>query len=285
MSRRQAGLWLLTAAPLFSLSLALTGCPKPPPEPLVKPGTYQDTPEDLHRLWSDILTACQKDDRNRVHDLMASFVMTQEELTRLIGPAQTQALWPRYQSMLGSLVNAGAVELVAHVYEKKYDDVAVVRMDSAAPADQTDSDRAVVQALLQPVPLYTVRVKRKTEAKGLRYDFFVYQDGYWRSGNLIGKWLPPAPPLPGASPPDGGAPDAQPAPAAAPATPTPTPTPAPAAAPGTPATPAPAAAPPGSAPAGKSAAPADKPAAPAPAPKAAAAPAPAPAPKAAAPKP
>lgn len=261
MSRRQAGLWLLSVAPLFSLSLALTGCPKPPPEPLVKPGTYQNTPEDLHRLWSDILTACQKDDRSRVHDLMASFVMTQEELTRLIGPAQAQALWPRYQAMLGSLVNAGAVELVAHVYEKKYDDVAVVRMDSAAPADQADSDRAVVQALLQPVPFYTVRVKRKTEAKGLRYDFFVYQDGYWRSGNLIGKWLPPAPPLPGATPPDGGAPDALPAPAAAPGTPG---TPAPAAAPATTGTPAPAAAPPGPAPAPKAAAPADKPAAPAP---------------------
>jgi hypothetical protein len=40
-----------------------------------------------------------------------------------------------------------------------------------------------------------VRVKRKSEAKGLRYDFFVYQNGFWRTGNLLGKFLLPPPAL------------------------------------------------------------------------------------------
>ena len=52
-----------------------------------------------------------------------------------------------------------------------------------------------------PTPIYTVRIKKKTEASGLRYDFFVYRNGFWRSGNQLGKYLGPPPPLPGAQSP------------------------------------------------------------------------------------
>jgi hypothetical protein len=197
--------------------LPLAGCPKPVVEPAVKPGAYQNSPEELKRLWGDILYACQKDDRGRVHDLMASFIMTPAELESLLGKEQSKTLGPRYLAMLGSLVNAGAVELVAHIYEKKYDDIAVNRIDTLPDAEKTDTDRNVALALQKTgaaQPFYTVRVKRRTETRGLRYDFFVYLNGYWRSGNLLGKFLPPAPPLaPAAPPPDAGvqAPDLSPA--------------------------------------------------------------------------
>jgi hypothetical protein len=218
-------LLLLLLPPLLPLS----GCrPQKSVEPLVKAGAYQSSPEELRRLWSDVLIACQRDERQRVHDLMASFVMTRPELETLLGPAQAQALWPRYLAMLGSLANAGAVELVAHVYEKKYDDIAVNRVDDLPAAEQVDSDRNVAQALAKAGatrPFYTVRVKRKTETRGLRYDFFVYINGYWRSGNLIGKFLPavstpaaaPAAPEPAVKPAP-VAPEAPPAPTENPTT-------------------------------------------------------------------
>ena len=57
--------------------------------------------------------------------------MTQPELATLLGPTQGRRCGP-YQQMMGSLVNAGAVELVAHVFEKKYDDIAVTSRRSAA---------------------------------------------------------------------------------------------------------------------------------------------------------
>lgn len=190
------------------------GCRQPGGAP-VRAGTYGGSPEELHRLGSDLLAACQRDDRDRVHELLASLIMTQAELAGLIGAPKASELWPRYQAMMGSLCNAGAVELVAHVYEKKYDDVSVTRIDAPAPAstpaptpapadppvnppaELTDTDRAVLKALLHPMPIYTLRIKKKTEAKGLRYDFFVYLNGSWRSGNLLGKFLAPPPPLPG----------------------------------------------------------------------------------------
>ena len=172
------------------------GC-KRPEGPLIKAGMYGDTPEELQRLWVDILTACQTDDRSQVHDLLASLIMTPAELTSLIGPAKAAELGSRYKAMMASLCNAGAVELVGAVYEKKYDDVVVSR---TAPPGLTPTDQEVLKALVVPTPLYTVRVKKKTEASGLRYDFFVYRNGFWRSGNQLGKYLGPPPPLPGALP-------------------------------------------------------------------------------------
>ena len=127
------------------------GCKRPPPEPLVKAGMYGGTPDELSRLWFDVLAACKADDRVRVHELMGSFVMTQPELSSLIGPTQGQALWARYQAMLGSLVNAGAVELVAHVFEKKYDDISVVRVDTLPAAAQADTDRSALLAMSTPI--------------------------------------------------------------------------------------------------------------------------------------
>lgn len=158
------------------------------PDP-VPVGAYADGPEGLASLWRDILTACQKDDRGRVHDLLASLFMTREELGSLFGAERARALWPRYESLMGSLANVGAIELVAHVYEKKYDDIAVVRVDLLPEGEQQPTDRQIQKALVQKAPLYTVRVKRKAEPLGLRYDFFVYLNGRWRTGNLLGKYL------------------------------------------------------------------------------------------------
>jgi hypothetical protein len=173
--------------------LSLLGCSSRHEGPLVHPGSYKENPEELRRLWLEILTACQKDDRNRLHELMASFVMTEAELSTLFGEAVAHRLWPRYQALLLPMVNIGATELVAHVYEYKYDDIAVSRVDTAPESDQSESDRNILRQLLGPRPVYAVRVKRAKDKSGLRYDFFVYINGYWRSGGLLGKYLPPPP--------------------------------------------------------------------------------------------
>jgi hypothetical protein len=188
--------------PLLLGLFFLPGCPKPGKDraaavDVAPPGRYADGAAGLEALWRDILVACQKDDRQRVHDLMASLMLTREELAGLIGAERGTALWARYESLIASLANVGAMELVAQVYEKKYDDVAVVRVDELPEAERQPTDRQVLAAMVKPVPLYTVRVKRKTEPKGLRYDFFVYLGGRWRTGNLLGKYLePPPPPAP-----------------------------------------------------------------------------------------
>lgn len=140
----------------------------------------------LHALWSDVLQAAQRDERERVHDLLASTIMSDADLSALFGPEQARRLAPRYRGMIAQLVNEGALGLVVQVYERKYDDVEVFRV---AAKDAAPELRAVLSALREPVDVYGVRVKKKADHLGLRYDCFIFRDGRWITGNQIGQFL------------------------------------------------------------------------------------------------
>lgn len=144
------------------------------------PRQYPDGAAGLKLLWTDILDAARNDDRERVHDLMATMILTDAELARLFGPARAQALKPRYEQLIGTLVNRGAVELVAQEYEKKYDTV---------DAFADDHEEHVQAILAEPHPLWSVRLRKASDKLGLRYDFFVYLDGKWKTGNQLDKFI------------------------------------------------------------------------------------------------
>lgn len=179
---------LLTA---LALSTLVTGCPRMPGDvPVVKPGDYGDSPAELERLWRALLAASQRDERQVVAALLSSMVLTKEELAELIGPARAERMGPRYQALSKQLVGPAGVELCGYVYERRYDDVTVSRVDTLPPAELSEEDAATLRALTSPVPVYAVRIKRKQESRGLHYGFFVYRNGRWRTGYLLGKYLP-----------------------------------------------------------------------------------------------
>jgi hypothetical protein len=148
---------------------------------------YPDGADGLKALFADVLDAAKKDDRDRVHDLLASTIMTDDDLTAILGAPGTQ-LAARYHALMATLANRGAVELVAQIYERKYDTVDVLAIDPQAK-DARPEDRAIAAALTAPMPIYSVRLRRATDDKGLRYDFFFYRRGKWLTGNQLGKFL------------------------------------------------------------------------------------------------
>src|SRR6266542_2678990 len=111
---------------------------------------YPDGPAGLKQLWSDVLDAAHKDEREHVHDLLATTILSDGELRRLLGP-KADPLLPRYHQLMAAMVNRGAIELVGQIYEHKYDTI-----DSFA--DETDA--AVAGALVEPHPLWSVRVRK-----------------------------------------------------------------------------------------------------------------------------
>lgn len=174
--------------------LLLLGCPTTPtgdpnqPPRLAK--HYGARSGGLRALWQDILTACQRDERQRVHLLMASMVMTDRDLAALFGETRARQLGPRYSAMIARVVNAGAMELVATVAEKKYDEVEVFPLDAQASPE----NRAIIAALPDGTEIFGVRLKRKGQTLGLRYDFFVFRDQRWTTGNQLGRYLVELPP-------------------------------------------------------------------------------------------
>jgi hypothetical protein len=152
---------------------------------------YPDGPDGLREFWSDVLEAARKDERERVHDLFATLILHDDELAALFGPDAT-ALTPRYRTLMATMVNRGSVEFVAQVYERKLDTVEVIAIDPAAP-DAGAEDRALAPLKL-PIKWYSVRIRRATDVKGLRYDFFFYRNRRWVTGNQLGKYIGPAAP-------------------------------------------------------------------------------------------
>ncbi len=176
----------LTVAAIALATVALVaGCKqRSGPRIYVQPH-YAAGADGLRALWSDILDAAKKDDRDRVHDLMATTLLSDVEMKRLLGP-KADALLPRYHMLMGTLINRGSVELVANVYEHKYDTV------DAFAAD----DAAIAAALVEPHPLFAARVRKSTEDRGLRYDGYFVLDGTWKTFNLLGKFIDVVPPPP-----------------------------------------------------------------------------------------
>jgi len=169
-----------------ALLVVLAGCKQHSgPRMYVQPH-YAPGADGLRALWSDILDAAKKDDRDRVHDLLATTLLTDDEMRRLFGPAKANALLPRYHMLMGNLINRGAVELVANVYEHKYDAV------DAFAAD----DPALATALVEPHPLFAARVRKSSEDRGLRYDGFFTLDGTWKTLNMLGKFVDVVSPSP-----------------------------------------------------------------------------------------
>jgi hypothetical protein len=140
---------------------------------------YPEGSTGLRAMFVDVLEAAKRDDRERVHDLFAAALMTDAELRQLFG-ARAEALLPRYHQLMGTLINRGAVELVAQIYDRRYDTVDV----------EPDEHDGNVRALLtMPLTLYSVRLRKATDTRGLRYDFFFYLNGHWRTGNQIAKFI------------------------------------------------------------------------------------------------
>lgn len=151
---------------------------------------YPDGSEGLKALFQDVLEAAKRDERERVHDLLATLIMSPADFEALFGAERSQ-LYPKYQAMMGTLANRGAVELVAQIYERKLDTIEVISVRQAEDAPS----RAVEAALKSPVAFYSVRVRRQADTKGLRYDLFFYRGGKWLTGNLLGKLLTEASPV------------------------------------------------------------------------------------------
>lgn len=201
--RNKARFWC--SGLVFRLSLGFCvlgfgqGCKKFSTE-RVEIGSYGGTQTDLIRLWQELLVSATRDDRDRVIAVMQSFRMSRDELALLIGDEKAQRFWPRYELLSRPLLGPLAAELVAKIYEHHYDDVEVIRVDEMADDQLSDAEKAVRRALVQPTPIYRVRVIRKGQPWAIRYEFFVYVRGFWRTGRDLGKFLDPLGPISPTSP-------------------------------------------------------------------------------------
>ena len=168
----------LLVALLLAPALFIAGCKHHSSQHDFVQPHYADGAEGLRAMWNDILDAAKKDDRERVHDLLATTLLSDVQMQRLFG-TRAGLLLPRYHQLMGTFINRGAIEFVANVYEHKYDSV-----DAFA-----NEDPALATAMVEQHPLFAARVRKSAETTGLKYEGFFVLDGQWKTLNRLGKFV------------------------------------------------------------------------------------------------
>jgi hypothetical protein len=144
------------------------------------------SPTTLTIFWLEILELAHANDDAAIAQRLASLQLRKEDLDELFGGGSGSKLWTDYARAFTSFAGEGAAEIAKKIRERRYDDVEVLPLNGARPAELAPADRRTAEPLRTNLPVYTVRLKRAEEADGIRIDTFIYLDGAWRTALKVG---------------------------------------------------------------------------------------------------
>ena len=146
-----------------------------------------ERPDGLRQLWTDILTKAQAGDEAGVKAALEGMVLAEGDFAAIFkDEAKAKELAAKYAEKFAKHWPNEAKTIVSKVKERKYDEVEV----NEVAADQaTGNDKKVLELLKDGVKMYTVRLKKKGEKQGLRYDSFFHVSGAWKTGLKLGRLL------------------------------------------------------------------------------------------------
>jgi hypothetical protein len=143
--------------------------------------TYPDGADGLKQLWTDILAKANAGDADGLRGVLEKMVLTDADFAALFGEEKGKELAPRYAQDVAKLWPGEAANLVARVKDRKYDEVEVT--EDTASKDPSGRDRKVLMALKEGTKMYSVRIKRKGDKTGTRYDYLFFVNGGWKAGS------------------------------------------------------------------------------------------------------
>ena len=192
--RKRFGTWRAVLASalvaVFAATLSLSfaqdggGAPAAPAAPTV----YPEGVDGLKQLWGDLLKKAGDGDADGLKAMLDKMILTDADFAALLGDEKAKEVAPKYVDKVAKLWPGEAVNLIAKVKDRKYDEVEV--SEATAAKDATGRDRKVLIALKEGTKMYSVRIKRKGEKTGTRYDSFFYVNGGWKAGtNALPKLL------------------------------------------------------------------------------------------------
>lgn len=167
--------------------------------------TYGEGVDGLKGLWSDVLAKAQSGDEAAVRGLLEKMVMSEEDFAAVFPEDKAKEVAGRYAEKFVKAWPNEAKNLVTKVKERNYDDVEVIEHVASKDGSGGDkSDKKVLSALKEGTKMYIVRVKKKGDKTGLRYDSFFFVNGNWKTGLKLLKLLQPDEKKKGDKPAKGG---------------------------------------------------------------------------------
>lgn len=169
----------VAAVLLFSMAVAQE------PEGGGEAKTYPDGADGLKQLFQDILAKAQAGEEDAVKGMLEKMLMTADDFTAILGERGAEVA-TKYAEKYAKHWPNEAKNISGKVKDRGYDDVEVNEV-TASPDQQTGEDKKVVAALKEGTKMFSVRLKKKGEKSGLRYDSFFYVNGAWKTGLKLGK--------------------------------------------------------------------------------------------------
>ncbi len=141
---------------------------------------YEQSAAGLEHLFRDLFAAIEDHDRKRAAALTASFELREPALwfRRTFGDAMGQKLADAYAP------TAGNFDQLRHILEalvaKKQTDLDVESFSHPGDPDATGYQNLALAAMVQPTPLYSVRLRTAGKDNGFHIWSFVYDSGHFR---------------------------------------------------------------------------------------------------------
>lgn len=152
--------------------------------------TYGEGADGLKGLWNDVLAKATAGDEAGVSAMLEKMVMTEADFAGVFPEDKAKELAPKYTEKFSKAWPKEAKNIVAKVKERAYDEVEVVEHTASKDGSGGDkSDKKVLSTLNEGTKMYIVRIKKKGEKAGLRYDSFFYVNGAWKTGLKLTKLL------------------------------------------------------------------------------------------------
>ena len=149
-------------------------------------------PEQLKGIWSDILAKALAGEEDAVRDQLTKMTMQEDDFIATFGDKKGPEIAARYKAKFAEHWPNEAKNILRKVKEKQSDEVEVyeITADTVAPEDKTLEEKKRLLPLLKPgTKMYCVKIKKKGEKTGLRYDCLFFANGQWKAGLMVWKLL------------------------------------------------------------------------------------------------
>lgn len=146
---------------------------------------YENSADGLKKLMADIMAAVKADDKTKGESLLKALALPNPDkwFVETFGDETGKKLAEDYNKNVSTLADELG-KMFAQAIKKEQTEITVLKIEKADDENATGAQKDALKAMKKPVVLYTVKLIKKGEERGISLWSLAYVDNGFR---LIGK--------------------------------------------------------------------------------------------------
>jgi len=167
-----------------------------PPDKTAENRAKQSSPYKIVRDFKELVAAARANDRKKILRTIETYLLTAPEFDLLFGEKLGRTLWSKYRDVIAAKLRKEIVDVLISRVKAGFDQIDIIQVSTVRPKDTTRGDLAIINAMKHRPTMFSIRLRKKNEALGLRFNGFIHVKGRWRSLFKAYDFLPKEPPVP-----------------------------------------------------------------------------------------